>query len=368
MTGFGLRGIDGVFTAYVGKIVLSRFLLLLVLISLIWQMLDLLNYSDDVLAAPGATPLSLLRYVGYALPQIVSQFIPFAALLAIVFSLTSLALTSEITVMRAAGMSANKVLFPVGLVCGGIAVCHFAFQELIAVEAADRLNYWRANNYATSLPPGDSVRTDIRLTFEDDIIEAVSANRDKGITTLNDVTVYERVGALTREVLRARSATFQNGQWTFNQVNRGSARDQSVVFSDSLRWDANFSPDFLFALSLEPDRTSLSELWTKIDQLKRDNADYRSEMTSFLSRFSRPLATLIMPLLGAMAGFGAHRSGVMLARAINGSILGFGYFVVENISLALGKLGVLPASLGAFFPLALFMVIGFTIVVSMESK
>ncbi|MEO0612809.1 MAG: LptF/LptG family permease, partial [Pseudomonadota bacterium] len=106
----------------------------------------------------------------------------------------------------------------------------------------------------------------------------------------------------------------------------------------------------------------------KIDQLKRDNADYRSEMTSFLSRFSRPLATLIMPLLGAMAGFGAHRSGVMLARAINGSILGFGYFIVENISLALGKLGVLPASLGAFFPLALFMIIGFTIVVSMESK
>ncbi|MEO1426978.1 MAG: LptF/LptG family permease, partial [Pseudomonadota bacterium] len=139
MNGFPVRTVDGVFTAYVGKIVFSRFALLLVLISLIWQMLDLLNYSDDVLAAPGATPLSLLRYLGYALPQIISQFIPFAALLAIVFSLTSLALTSEITVMRAAGMSVNKVLFPVGLVCGAIALFHFAFQELIAVEAADRL-------------------------------------------------------------------------------------------------------------------------------------------------------------------------------------------------------------------------------------
>lgn len=364
----GLDSVDGVFTTYVGKIVLSRFLLLLVLISLIWQVLDLLNYSDEVLAADGATPLSLLRYVSYSLPQIISQFIPFAALLAIVFALTSLAMTSEITIMRAAGMSVNKVLFPVGLVCLFIAVGHFVFQETVSVRAADKLDYWRANKYANNLPSSDSVRTNIWLTHEDDIIAATTATRTGDITTLNNVTVYERVGALTRDVFRAQSATFANGNWTLNEVNRGSAADQSVTYAQSQPWAAGFSPEFLFALSLDPERTSLSELWAKIEQLKRDGADYRSEMTSFLGRFSRPLATLIMPLMGAIAGFGVHRSGVLLARAVNGSVLGFGYFVMENISLALGKLGVLPASLGAFFPLALFMVIGFAIVVAMESK
>lgn len=364
----GLDSVDGVFTTYVGKIVLSRFLLLLILISLIWQMLDLLNYSDAVLAAEGATPLSLLRYVSYSLPQIISQFIPFAALLSIVFALTSLAMTSEITVMRAAGMSVNKVLFPIGLVCLLIAVGHFVFQETVSVRAADKLDYWRANNYANGLPPSDSVRTDIWLTHDDDIISATTATRTGDVTTLNNVTVYERVGALTREVLRAKSATYTDGRWTMNEVNRGSAMDQAVVYSQSMPWSAGVSPEFLFALSLDPERTSLSELWAKIDQLKSDGADFRSEMTSFLGRFSRPLATLIMPLLGAIAGFGVHRSGVLLARAVNGSVLGFGYFVMENISLALGKLGVLPATLGAFFPLALFMVVGFTIVVAMESK
>jgi len=90
-------------------------------------------------------------------------------------------------------------------------------------------------------------------------------------------------------------------------------------------------------------------------------------MTSLLGRFSKPMATLVMPLLGAMAGFGVHRQGVLLARAVSGAALGFGYFVAENLALAFGALGVVPAIIGAFFPLALFMVVGFTIILAMEN-
>ena len=79
------------------------------------------------------------------------------------------------------------------------------------------------------------------------------------------------------------------------------------------------------------------------------------------------MATLVMPLLGAIAGFGVHRQGVLLVRAITGSVIGFTYFVAENLSLALGKLGVIPAIIGAFFPLALFMVVGFAILLAMEN-
>ena len=64
---------------------------------------------------------------------------------------------------------------------------------------------------------------------------------------------------------------------------------------------------------------------------------------------------------------GIHRQGVLLARAVSGSALGFAYFVAENLALALGKLGVLPAIIGAFFPFALFMVVGFAILLAMEN-
>jgi lipopolysaccharide export system permease protein len=79
------------------------------------------------------------------------------------------------------------------------------------------------------------------------------------------------------------------------------------------------------------------------------------------------MATLLMPLLGAIAGFGVSRQGNQLIRAIAGAGLGFGYFVVENLMLAIGKLGVVPPMLGAFFPFALFIVVGFAILLAMES-
>ena len=363
-----MKLVNGVFTAYLGKIVFVRFALLLLIISAIWQMLDLLNYSGDVLAVEGAGARELFKYISLSLPRIMSQFIPFAALLAIVFALTSLSISSEITVMRAAGMSVNRVLFPVGLVCSLIAIAHFVFQEVVAVPASDQLEYWRANDFASDLPPTGTFRTDIRFSYDDSFIEAKSAQRDPDQTTLKDVTIYQRKDRLIDAVILAERAVFRDGQWSLRGVQELSPAAQTVTMHADRQWPVAFSPDFLFSLTLNPERVSLAELWRKIQQLNADNADSRSALTSYLSRFSRPLSTLIMPLLAAIAGFGIHRQGVMLARAINGSVLGFGYFILENISLAFGKLGVIPAAAGAFFPLLLFTVIGFAIVLAMEAK
>jgi lipopolysaccharide export system permease protein len=90
-------------------------------------------------------------------------------------------------------------------------------------------------------------------------------------------------------------------------------------------------------------------------------------MTSLLSRLSRPMGTLVMPLLGAIAGFGVSRQGNQLARASLGAALGFGYFVAENLMLALGKLGVVPPMIGAFFPFSMALVVGFSILLAMEN-
>ena len=121
------------------------------------------------------------------------------------------------------------------------------------------------------------------------------------------------------------------------------------------------------AMTIDPERSSLGDLARQITELRRDGADSRSAMTSFLSRLSKPMSTLVMPLLGAIAGFGVSRQGNQLARASIGAVLGFGYFVTENLMLAIGKLGVAPPMIAAFFPLALFLVVGFAILLAMEN-
>lgn len=358
----------GVFTFYVGRMFLVRFVGLLAFFVIILQMLDLLNMSSDILEVEDNTARDLVRYVKLRAPQIVTQFTPFAALLGIVATLAGLSHSSEITVMRAAGMSVHRVLFPFGFVCAAIAVAHFFFHELVTVRAAQSLDYWVANDYAHDLPEDTGTRTNIRINFDNEFVAADSAARFGGAVLLSDVMIYAiNADGLTDRVLEARTARHEDGVWRLYNIKYYNPETLEVETRPEAPWENTLDPELLFALSLKPEQTSLPELSAKIGQLRRDQADTREAMTSFLGRFAKPMSTLVMPLLGAIAGFGVHRQGVLLARAVSGSALGFTYFVVENLSLALGKLGVIPAIVGAFFPLAFFMVVGFSIILAMEN-
>lgn len=363
-----MNSANSVFILYVGRMFLIRFFGLLLFFIIILQMLDLLNKSSDILEVDGAGAASMWRYVSLRAPQIASQFTPFAALLGIVLTLAGLSHTSEITVMRAAGMSVYRVLFPFGFVCALVAIAHFAFHETVTVRTSEALDYWEANEYALDLPADTGTRTNIRINFDGEFVSAESAARFGDSVLLTDVTIYGFDGAgLTDNVIEARAARHEDGVWRLFGVKSLSAGTLDVSRSEDAIWTNSLNPELLFALTLKPDQTSLGELVRKIRQLNSDRADTREAMTSLLSRFSKPMATLVMPLLGAIAGFGVHRQGVLLARAVSGSALGFTYFVAENLALALGKLGAMPAIIAAFFPFALFMVVGFTILLTMEN-
>lgn len=357
-----------IFTRYVGQMFLIRFLGLLVFFVIILQMLDLLNKSDDILAPAGAGMDSVLRYISLRTPQIISQFTPFAALLGVVLTLAGLSHTSEITIMRAAGLSVHRVLFPLGFVCALIALAHFTFHETVTVNNSEALDYWEVNDYALDLPPESDTRTDIRIKYDGEIISASSAARIGDAVLLSGVAIesLDPDGLITKHI-DARAARYEDGAWRLYDVHSADAQILTVTHNETMIWTNTLDPELLFAMTLEPDQTTLPELIAQIRQLNQDRADTRAAMTSLLSRISKPLATLVMPLLGAIAGFGVHRQGVLLARAVTGAALGFGYFVVENLALAFGALGVVPAIIGAFFPLALFMVVGFSIILSMEN-
>jgi len=362
------KAFDRVFVRYVGQHFFIRFAGFLAFFVIVLQMLDLLNRSENILAPEGAGFASVVEYVRLRAPAIASQFAPFAALLAVVVTLSVLSHTNEVTIMRAAGMSIHRVLFPIGVVCAFIAGGHFVFHELVVVGAAEKLAYWEANDYAIDVDPDDGGRAGLRLAHENQFIHAGSARRKPDGVHLNDVTIntLSPEGLVTGHVAAAH-ARFQNGAWRLFDLRTFGSGDLAVKRAASATWSTSLNPETLFALTLNPDRTPMPELIGKIAQLRADGANAGAATTSFLSRFSKPCATLVMPLLGAIAGFGIRRQQNQLERAVAGAALGFSYFVLENMMLALGKLGVAPAMLGAFFPFAIFMVIGFAIVLAMEN-
>lgn len=363
-----MKQIDGVFLRYVGRLFVTRFLALLAFFVIVLQALDLLNRSEAIMAAEGATSDSIVQYIALRAPQIISQFTPFAALLAIVVTLSALNLSSEIVIMRAAGMSVHRVLAPIAISCFFITAAHFAYNELVVVGASERLAYWDANDFAVGLTHDASTRTNIRVTHEEEIVSAAAAARIDDRVRLTDVNIYDLDDrGLVRAVTEAKSAVYADGEWRLFDVREAADPTAKAATETSRPWATSLSPELLFALTLNPDRSSIPTIIRQIGQLKRDGADAKPATTSLLGRFSRPMSTLLMPLLGAIAGFGVGRQGNQLVRAAGGAALGFAYFVAENLMLAVGKLGVVPPALGAFFPFALFLVVGFAILLVMES-
>ncbi|MDZ7629444.1 MAG: LptF/LptG family permease [Parvularculaceae bacterium] len=360
-------GLDGAFTRYVGRLFLVRFIGLLLFFVIVLQMLDLLNRSEAIYAAAGASGDSIVRYISLRAPQIASQFTPFAALLSIVVTLSSLNLSSEIVVMRAAGMSIQRVLRPIGAACLGIAVLHFFFHESVAVPRAGELAYWEANKFEVGLKHDASTRTNLRLLLDDEIVSAASAARTNEGIRLSNVVIYDLdASGLAKSVIEARAALFGDGGWRLIDA-KAPGPDRAGEDVASMPWTTSLNPETLFALSLNPDRAGMATLMRQIGHLDREGADSGAATTSLLSRFSKPMATLIMPLLGAIAGFGVSRQGNQLVRASAGAALGFVYFVAENLMLAVGKLGAISPMLGAFFPFAFFLVVGFAILLAMEN-
>lgn len=363
-----MKNLDSVFLRYVGRLFAIRFIGLLIFFVIILQALDLLNRSEAIMAADGATTQSIYRYILLRSPQIVSQFTPFAALLATVVTLSSLNLSSEIVIMRAAGMSVHRVLLPIGVACGIIAAAHFTFNELVVVQGSERLAYWEANDFAVDLERDASTRTNIRVNHDGEIIHAAAAARTAGGVRLTDVVIYDLdAGGLVDAVTEARSAIFEDGAWRLVNVREAREDVSAADIAPTRPWATSLNPELLFALTLNPDRSSLPTIVRQIRQLNEDGAATGAAITSLLGRFSKPMSTLLMPLLGAIAGFGVSRQGNQLMRATSGAALGFVYFVAENLMLAVGKLGVVPPVLGAFFPFVLFLLVGFAILLAMEA-
>ena len=344
-----------------------RFGALLIALIAILQLLDLLNASDDILAAEGATRASLGRYILLRAPELIGQFAPFTALLAVLITLGGFSQTSEITALRAAGVSVHGVLFPFGIGCAILTVALFIFNETVVSPGSAALEYWRKNDFAVDLPAHSETRTDVRLALRDAILIADAANRSRDEAEIVNLTAYGRdaEGRLST-ALRADRAVFEDGAWSLFNMRRIDIDTGEVDLASRADWRTELTPDRFFRLTADPDHTSLPALAEIISALDAEGAYSGKLRTAFLSRFSGPLSTLLMPLLGAVAGFGLSRSGALLGRVAIGMGLGFSFFVADNLMQAVGGMGAAPAWVAAFGAFLVYLVAGLYVVFSME--
>jgi len=352
---------------YLVKMHLTRFLGILIGLTAVLQFLDLLTVSDDILKVEGATWVSVLSYVGLRAPQLISQFAPFAALLASLLTLGTLNQHSEVVIMKATGLSAHRILLPLGLASFLIAASHFTFNEAVVVKGNAELEYWQQNNYAVDLPPNANLAGRIWVKEGNLVILVESVSRSGNRIVLDKVSLYERDDdkRLTA-MIKADFAWYQNGKWTLHEARRFDTASHELTVVPLQNWDIKLPPSRFMALTVNPKHVSLTTLWTSIDKLKAEGIPTERLMASLLQKIAGPAATLLMPLLASIAAFGVHRAGSLVLRSVIGMALGFSFFVADNFMLAMGEFGAAPPFLAAWAPFFLFLLVGYAVVFNTE--
>ena len=353
-------------TLYLVKLFAMRIAAVLLMLVLVLQMLDLLGESGKILAYHGNGEGEIWTYISLRTPQLIARFLPYSVLLATILSLATLNQNSEVIAMKAAGLSAHQVLAPLFVTAFAVSAISFAFNERVVTRANSTLKTWQAAGYGP-MPKVSATHSNVYLRDGPNVMSAATISGEGKATVMDHVTWYRRdsKGMITQQI-RSPRATFAAPGW----------RLESPVLFDVPSAETRRLAPLVLAREITPGQVAISNVDADGEDIfrlagtitaMRDAGRRTSELEGkWWHKLSGPLSAMLMPLLGAVAGFGLARSGQLLIRSVIGMALGFAYFVIDNAALAMGNFGGYPPLIAAWAPFFLFLLIGETVLIRTE--
>lgn len=334
------------------RMVLVRFLAILLGISIFVITLDVFTYVEDILDLHNQQFSALAEYAGLRLPGVLSTFLPISVLLALLLTLVELSYRSEITALWATGTSPLKVmlmLLPLAVLLGGV---NFLINDQAVPKVAPVLHAWGIGDYGKKqLKIGE--KDPIWMRAGTDILRAGDSNAQA--TELTDVIIFRRDqnGLLVEQVIAER-AELRASRWELHNAviyyrqNILPNRVDKLIYSGAMR------PAAAGARSGDPEEMSLSDLDYFIVNSGFGIRPAHVYQTWWHKRISLLASAFLMIALCVPLAVRFRRGGNVGRLFGIGVALGFAYFIFDGISLTVGELGIVPAWMAAWTPMLVF--------------
>lgn len=347
----------GILDRYVGRSVLMSILLCtLVLVGLS----ALIKYVEQMksVGSGGYDAITAGWYVLYSIPKELVLFFPIGALLGGVIGLGQLASSSELVVLQSVGRSRFNIVMAVLKTVLPVMILIMLVGEYLA-PITER----RADDLKSMAVSGGQMTVSsagVWIREQQDFINIAAVLRDG---TLQGITRYRfGTGPDLLETAQAERGHYQDGQWQMEQVHRTFFTDKQKVGSEVVAtesWQMGLTPDKLEVVAIAPDELSASGLYDYIRYMKQSGQKVERYQLELWRKALAPLAVIAMMLLAASTVFGPLRSVPMGARIITGVILGFAFYVANQVFGPMSLVYNVPPALGASAPSLLFMGVAF---------
>ncbi|PWK41822.1 LPS export ABC transporter permease LptG [Pseudomonas sp. B21-040] len=312
---------------YIGS---SVFVAILAVLGIILGLATLFAFIDEMGEISDTyTLLDAASYVFLTAPRRLYDMLPMAALIGCLIGLGSLASNSELTIMRAAGVSIGRIVWAVMrpmliLMAVGVLIGEYVAPATEVTAQANR-------SLAQGSGDAQSAKHGLWHRQGEEFIH-VNSVQPNGL--LYGVTRYRFDNE--RRMLSssfAKRAEFDKDHWQLSDITTTVFHEKSteVVTTPVERWEIALSPQLLDTVVMAPESLSISGLWGYIHYLADQGLSNGRYWLAFWVKVLQPLVTAALVLMAISFIFGPLRSVTLGQRVFTGVLVGFTFRIVQDL-------------------------------------
>jgi LPS export ABC transporter permease LptG/LPS export ABC transporter permease LptF len=339
---------------YVVRGLVAPFLGMVVTTAMLFVAVDVAD-KLDLLTKESVSVGMFVVYYKNLLPQVVADVTPMALMISVLIMLTILERRSELTALKACGISMYRVIVPVLLVSVVCTVALGWFQEEVLPGANRRALAWKDRIRGRSVARSSMANDRQWLFSREGSMLYRFLGSDPQEQRLIRLSVFRfDANRDLRLHLFAEDVYWRDGEWVasdgwMRRINLDGS-DEFMELSGEMTLPVREGPDFFGQEVRLPEELGFVELGRHIERMVSSGYRPTQMMVRWHQKMTSPLTAVVLVLLAlpyALAQSGRRTTTQGLAVAI---FLGIGYMLLVIVCAKLGARGTLPPPAAAWAP------------------
>ncbi len=346
---------------YLFNNLLSPLVYLLVAFTLLFIIGDLMDTASDFLDA-GTRPLEIVYYYSLRLPSMVIMIVPLCLLLAVLYSLSQLTRHSEITAMRACGISIYRIVRPYLLMSLLCLIFTAGVNEYTGPKFA-----YRADQFVKQQTHSEEDVYQKQIAFKNPNaghVWYIKQFDTRSFTMGGIKLVQQREDGTDQVMYNVKKARWLDARWWFEDGEiqtydeKGNLAGPAEPFQTlEMRHLPEVPEDFMGEIK-DPAYQSSMELWKYIQTHQFLSPETLTKYeVDFHHRLSMPFVCIIISMIGIPVGAHTGRKGAFAGIMLALSMF-FGFYALQFTLEYLAKQMFIAPWVGPWGSIITFSIIG----------
>lgn len=294
----------------------------------------------DIFLSEKASIGSVFLYFLYRIPLTIHLMLPVSVLVSTLFTIGMFSKNSEITAMRASGLTILELSSPILITGFMLSIASIFFNETVVPAATTRL-YEVYNLDIRKKSEKGSFSQNNFWWREKDNINSLGVF-DSRVNTMHDFVSLE----ISPDFTVNRRTDAVDVRWISTDLGWNMGNVTEYIFTpdgkmDSKKYQAlplpiQQPPDYFYNTEKETEEMGFFELRRLMKKLKNYGISTEVYRTDLYAKLSFPFVCFISILVSLPFAVRPARSGLAMS-FIAGLVIGFSYYIVHAFSVAMGK-------------------------------